>query len=349
MAHGYKAVGWTPFKKRFDFWMLAGIAVYLMAFIAISFAAQPTGESFTPIQVLLRATGTLAFLLLTFILCIGPLARLTDRFKPFLYNRRHMGVTTFLIALIHSGLVLLWYHGFSDVNVFVSLFASNARYDSIAGFPFESLGFVALIILFIMAATSHDFWNANLGPDFWKTLHMGVYFAYALLIAHVALGAIQFEKHPIYAAMLTGGAVIVAALHLYSGLFASGADLRAKADGDWLNAGPASDIPDGRAIVVEPPKGERIAVFRHGDKIVAVSNVCRHQGGPLGEGRILDDCITCPWHGFQYRIEDGQSPPPFTEKIATYATKIEDGTVYVKAAPNPPGAPQTPSTIGAAA
>lgn len=56
MSHDYKAVQWTPFKKRFDLWMLSGIAVYLAGFIAVSYLAQPEGDSFTPIQALLRAT-----------------------------------------------------------------------------------------------------------------------------------------------------------------------------------------------------------------------------------------------------------------------------------------------------
>ena len=102
MSHDYKAVQWTPFKKRFDRWMLIGIAVYLILFIVLGGIFQPPGESIQPVQAVIRATGTLAFLLLTFILCIGPLARLTDRFKPFLYNRRHLGVTTFLIALVNA-------------------------------------------------------------------------------------------------------------------------------------------------------------------------------------------------------------------------------------------------------
>ena len=348
MSHGYKAVGWTPFKKRFDLWLLVGIALYLVVFVAVSSVSPPPDESFAPIQILIRATGTLAFLLLTFILTIGPLARLTPRFKPFLYNRRHLGVSTFLIALVHAGLVLLWYHGFSDLNVFVSLLASNPRYDSIAGFPFESLGLIALIIMFLMAATSHDFWNANLGPGVWKALHMGVYFAYALLVAHVALGAIQFEKHPIYVVLLCVGAATVAGLQLYTGLLASGPDIKSH-DDSWLPVGPAADIPDQRAKILQPDGGERIAVFRAGDKVYAVSNVCRHQGGPLGEGRIIDGCITCPWHGFQYRLEDGQSPPPFTEKISTYATRIINGVVQVSKTPNPPGAPQEPSIIEGAA
>ena len=117
----------------------------------------------------------------------------------------------------------------------------------------------------------------------------------------------------------------------------------------WLKVASVSDMEDSRAKIVRPLKGEAIAVFRDGDKVSAVSNVCRHQGGPLGEGKIVDGCITCPWHGFQYRMEDGQSPPPFTEKIATYATRIIDGVVYVNPEPNAPGTPQTPSHIGATA
>ena len=344
MSHDYKMVSWTPFKKRFDRWMLVGIALYLIVFTGVSFAVPQEG-AFAPVQVFIRATGTLAFLLLTFILTIGPLARLSNRFRPFLYNRRHLGVTTFLIALIHAGLVLMWYHGFGETNPLVSLFISNPRYDSLAGFPFESLGFIALLILFLMAATSHDFWNANLGPTFWKTLHMGVYFAYALLIAHIALGAIQFEKAPFYFILLASGATLVTSLHLFTALASLKSSQKSAPDG-WIEVAKIEDMPDGRAKIVKPETGQAIAIFRDANTVSAVSNVCRHQGGPLGEGKIVDGCITCPWHGFQYRASDGQSPPPFTEKISTYATQIIDGVVYVNPAPNAPGTPQAPSLIG---
>ncbi|MEL7128948.1 MAG: ferric reductase-like transmembrane domain-containing protein [Pseudomonadota bacterium] len=348
MSHGYNGVGWTPFKKQYDRWMLAGVGIYLVSFILVSNLSQPQGDSFTPIQVLMRATGTLAFVMLTFILCIGPLARLTPRFKPFLFNRRHIGVTTFLIGFVHAALATLWYHAFSDVNPFASILASNPRYESISGFPFESLGLVALIILFLMAATSHDFWNTNLGPSLWKTLHMLVYLAYGLLIAHVALGAIQFEKHPLYFGLLCGGAAIVTGLHLVS-IFVGASSIDRLTHDGWIEVANALDLQDGCAKIIRPPKGEAIAVFRDGNEVSAVSNVCRHQGGPLGEGRIIDGCITCPWHGFQYRMADGQSPPPYTEKIATYATQIINGFVFVNPDPNPPGTPQAPSLIGDAA
>ena len=173
MTHGYRAVSWMPFKKRYDLWLVGGIVVYLVTFIAASIATQPAGQSRTELQLLIRATGSLAFLMLSFVLVIGPLARLSTRFSPLLFNRRHLGVATFVIALVHAALVILWYHGFGTLNPFVSLFASNPRYDALAGFPFESLGVVALLILFLMAATSHDFWNANLGPGLWKALARG--------------------------------------------------------------------------------------------------------------------------------------------------------------------------------
>ena len=94
-----------------------------------------------------------------------------------------------------------------------------------------------------------------------------------------------------------------------------------------LRVAEVRELEDKRAKIIRPVDGDAIAVFRDGDRIAAVSNICRHQGGPLGEGKVVDGCITCPWHGFQYRMEDGQSPPPFTEKIATYATRIMNGTV----------------------
>ena len=43
----------------------------------------------------------------------------------------------------------------------------------------------------------------------------------------------------------------------------------------------------------------------------------------MAEGRFVAGCLTCPWHGYQYRMEDGCSPPPFTEKIPTFKVRVE--------------------------
>lgn len=346
MSHGYRMVQWTPFKKAFDLVLGGGIVLFVATYGVVAHLAQAPGESVTPIQLAIRALGAAAFALLTLILCIGPLARLNGRFKPLLYNRRHLGVTCFLLALCHAALVVIWYHGFSPVNPLVSLLASNPRYDALQGFPFESLGLVALAILFCLAATSHDFWNANLGPGVWKSIHMSVYFAYALIVGHVMLGAVQSARIDLYASVVGATAACVAVLHLATGFRETRRDRAPDpVEEGWIKVCGALDIPDGCARVVAPEGGERIAVFRRGAEVFALSNVCRHQGGPLGEGRIVDGCVVCPWHGFQYRPEDGRSPPPFTEKVSTYRTRIIDGTVFVHPDASEPGAATAPSRI----
>ena len=91
--------------------------------------------------------------------------------------------------------------------------------------------------------------------------------------------------------------------------------------------------------------GERVAVFRYDGKVSAVSNVCQHQNGPLGEGRIIDGCITCPWHGYQYQPETGAAPPPFKEKVPTFRVKVVGGSVLVDPRPNAPGTRVEPARI----
>ncbi|MCA9695848.1 MAG: hypothetical protein KC636_40095, partial [Myxococcales bacterium] len=49
----------------------------------------------------------------------------------------------------------------------------------------------------------------------------------------------------------------------------------------------------------------------------------------------IDGCVTCPWHGWQYRPEDGASPPPFKEVVHTYPVRVVGGVVSVRPRPNP--------------
>ena len=139
----------------------------------------------------------------------------------------------------------------------------------------------------------------------------------------------------------------VSTLHIAAGLrenLRDGGMGKTRKD-EWVAVCAPQDIAEGRAVIAPLPNGERVAVFRYEGKIAAVTNVCRHQNGPLGEGRIVDGCVTCPWHGWQYRAEDGVSPPPFTEKIATYNVRIEDGIVLVDPKANKPGTRARPARI----
>lgn len=334
MSVQYQAIGWNRQKRYYDAILAGSVALYLALFAGIGALVHPNATAET---LLIRGFGTAAILLLHVILGIGPLCRLNRRFLPLLYNRRHLGVTMFLMALAHGVFSIVQFHALGDRNPLVSVFVSNPRYDSFTQFPFQSLGFFALLILFVMAATSHDFWLNNLTPAVWKRIHMTVYAAYALLVAHVTLGALQSERDPLPAVLLAAGLGAVLTLHLFAARREARFDNEQPTDSDgYVDVCAVNAIPENRATVV-CAGGERIAVFQYDGKVSAVSNVCRHQNGPLGEGRIVDGCITCPWHGYQYKPENGTAPPPFTEKVATYPVRVRNGRVEIDPRANPPG------------
>src|SRR5262250_3012861 len=185
MGVEYVSVQWNRQKRMYDAVLVVGVAAYLVIFGGLTKILFP---HVTDEILLIRAFGTAALLLLHVILCIGPLCRLRPEFLPLLYNRRHAGVTCFLLALIHAVLVVVTYHAGSDTNPILSIFVSSPVTRSLAGVPFQPFGFFALVILFLMAATSHDFWLANLTAPVWKALHMMVYFAYGSLVLHVTFG-----------------------------------------------------------------------------------------------------------------------------------------------------------------
>src|SRR5262245_39553144 len=128
MGHGYQAVGWNPQKKIYDRTIALGVALFLAAAVGVGSALNPNATVET---LLIRAFGACAFFLLHVILVIGPLARLDRRFLPLLYNRRHLGVTMFFVALAHGAFSLYQFHGRGNVDPLVSVLASNERFGSV--------------------------------------------------------------------------------------------------------------------------------------------------------------------------------------------------------------------------
>jgi nitrite reductase/ring-hydroxylating ferredoxin subunit/DMSO/TMAO reductase YedYZ heme-binding membrane subunit len=343
MSLNYQAVLWNRQKKIYDTVLVVGVVIYLALFITFGFITHPNATAET---LLIRGFGTAALLLLHIILSIGPLCRLNPRFLPLLYNRRHLGVTMFILALAHGAFSIIQFHSQGDVNPIVSVLISNTQFYSLSRFPFQPLGLATLVILFLMAATSHDFWLANLTPPIWKALHTFVYVAYALIIMHVTLGVLQAETSPVFAITLGIGLVWVLGLHVIAAWKERGVDaktLQAAEDG-FLEVCKVTDIPE-KCAHVAMIGGERVAVFKYDGKISAISNVCQHQNGPLGEGRIIDGLVTCPWHGFNYRPADGASPAPFKEKVPTFHVKVVNGRVLVNPRPNLPGTYVEPAMI----
>lgn len=353
MSATYQGVQWVPQKKIYDLVLCLAVAVYLILFYVVTKIVAPFADDMI---IMIRAFGTGSFLLLNIILMIGPAARINRSFLPLLYNRRHLGVTMFLMGLVHGLLVVLYYHAGGVVNPVTNIFLSSPFTGELAWIPFQAFGAIALFILFLMAATSHDFWLANLTAPVWKALHMLVYVAYLLLVVHVALGILQSEQSIAYVVFTLLGAAVIGGLHIAAGI-REGArekdycDLPGSENDGFVKVGHVDEIELNRAKIITLT-GERVAIFKYADedddkqiKVAAVSNVCQHQNGPLGEGRYAFGCITCPWHSFQYKPHDGAAPPPFTEKIPTFTLRVAEGAIYVHPQPNPPGTATEPAIL----
>ena len=89
-----------------------------------------------------------------------------------------------------------------------------------------------------------------------------------------------------------------------------------------------AEIPEGAGACFSAG-GRRLALFRAAGKLYAMDDTCPHAGGPLSEGAVEEGLVTCPWHGWQFRSDDGSNPRIPASKVRVYPVKTEDGRVFV--------------------
>lgn len=92
----------------------------------------------------------------------------------------------------------------------------------------------------------------------------------------------------------------------------------------------AGDLADGEAKVVDAG-GTAVALVLAKGVYRAFSNVCRHRGGPVGEGEVdpEEGTLTCPWHGWQYNLATGQGRLNPLAKLETYKVEVVGDEVRV--------------------
>ena len=91
-----------------------------------------------------------------------------------------------------------------------------------------------------------------------------------------------------------------------------------------------NDVIPGTAKVVQVGQ-TTCALFNLGGTFYATSNNCTHLGGPLGQGKVEGNVVTCPWHGSRFDIRTGEVVgPPARRPVVTYPVKIQDQTVFVE-------------------
>ncbi|HSP62862.1 MAG TPA: non-heme iron oxygenase ferredoxin subunit [Pyrinomonadaceae bacterium] len=99
---------------------------------------------------------------------------------------------------------------------------------------------------------------------------------------------------------------------------------------EFKTVAKSEDIPAGQASMVEVD-GKEIALFNVGGSFHAIDNTCTHVGGPLCEGEIEGNEVTCPWHGAMFDVTTGQVlGPPAASNVNRYNVRIDGPDIEVE-------------------
>lgn len=88
------------------------------------------------------------------------------------------------------------------------------------------------------------------------------------------------------------------------------------------------EIVDGRAVAVELD-GLRVAIYREGDRVFALSGRCPHSNGPMGLGWIEEGEAVCPLHRWRFKLATGRCTTVRGEGLHRFAAEVRDGEVWV--------------------
>src|SRR5262245_58346784 len=109
--------------------------------------------------------------------------------------------------------------------------------------------------------------------------------------------------------------------------------MRAMAKENWIDVGAASEL--GQRALQEVALGRKqVALSCRNGHFGAISNVCNHVGGPLGQGKLDGDYVVCPWHYYKFHRVTGEGEPGYeADRVPRHDVKVENGRVLVSADP----------------
>jgi nitrite reductase/ring-hydroxylating ferredoxin subunit len=97
---------------------------------------------------------------------------------------------------------------------------------------------------------------------------------------------------------------------------------------EWVAVCRLDDIKEGRGVSREAA-GLRVAVFRHGGEVVALSGRCPHANGPLGLGWIEEGEVVCPLHHWRFRLADGRCTTVRGYSVHRFRCEVRGDEVWV--------------------
>jgi len=96
----------------------------------------------------------------------------------------------------------------------------------------------------------------------------------------------------------------------------------------FVRAVKKEEVPPGTVRELQLD-GKVIALANVGGKLYAINNVCLHRGGPLAQGELVGQLLTCPWHGWQYDVTTGKVTMNPAVGVETYQVETRGDDVYV--------------------
>ncbi len=98
----------------------------------------------------------------------------------------------------------------------------------------------------------------------------------------------------------------------------------------YVKVSKVSDLSPGDAKLVEV-EGKKIALFNVEGSFYALDDTCSHRGGPLSEGMLEGNQVSCPWHGAAFDVTSGAVlSPPAPNGVARYNVRVEGADIEVE-------------------
>ena len=98
---------------------------------------------------------------------------------------------------------------------------------------------------------------------------------------------------------------------------------------ELVQVAKAEDVAPGSGIVAEV-NGKSLAVFNVDGSFFVIDNTCVHRGGPLGEGELEGEVVTCPWHAWDYNVITGACINNPSACVKAYPVVVEGSEVKVE-------------------
>lgn len=103
---------------------------------------------------------------------------------------------------------------------------------------------------------------------------------------------------------------------------------------EWIDLGSEAELPPGQGFAHYFEDGRELAVFNVGGEVHCTDNMCLHVKGPLGQGHLDGETVTCPWHGWQFNVRTGECLDVPGRRLGLHPARFHGGRVQVHCEPD---------------